>query len=398
MKIVLAYSGGLDTSAVVARYADEGHEVIAVFCDLGQPGDPDLARERADKAGAVVCEIHDCLDDFARDFMTPALLANAKYEGRYPQVSGLSRPCISAVLVDAARRHGADAVAHGCTGKGNDQIRFELSFRTLAPELQVLAPIREWKMSRPASLALLEKKGIGTTATHRNPYSVDESVWGRTCEAGDLEDPWKTPPPAAFTWTTDPLQAPREGATAVVGFHDGLPVSIDGREASFLEVLRALNDLGCRYGYGRIDMIENRRVGIKSREVYEVPGALALIEAHRHLEDLCLEREVLHEKARWEIRWSELVYDGNWFSPLRESFDVLFAHCNQGVDGEVRLLFTPGQCTVEGRRSPNALYDDDLVTYGDNDQFPHDSAPGFIRLWGLSAEEWYKVQRARGKR
>src|SRR5215210_2826853 len=398
MKIVLAYSGGLDTSAVVARYADEGHQVVGVLCDIGQPGDPDLARERAAKAGAVECEVIDCLDTFTRDFMTPALLANARYEGRYPLVSGLSRPCISAVLVDAARRHGADAVAHGCTGKGNDQIRFELSIRTLAPELQVLAPIRDWKMSRPTSLSLLEKKGISTEATRQNPYSVDESVWGRTCEAGDLEDPWQTPRPEAFTWTTDPLRAPREPAVVTVGFRNGLPVSLDGRESSFLDILRALNDAGSRYGWGRIDMIENRRVGIKSREVYEVPGALALIEAHRHLEDLCIEREVLHEKARWEIRWAELVYDGLWFSPLREAYDLLFAHCNQGVDGEVRLRFTPGQCTVEGRRSPNALYDDDLITYGDNDQFPHDAAPGFIRLWGLSAEEWSKVHPPGAKR
>jgi argininosuccinate synthase len=398
MKIVLAYSGGLDTSAVVARYSDEGHQVVAVFCDLGQPGDPDLARERAAKAGAVECEKVDCLEVFARDYMTPALLANAKYEGRYALVSGLSRPCISAVLVDAARRHGADAVAHGCTGKGNDQIRFELSLRTLAPDLKVLAPIRDWKMSRPASLSLLGGKGISTEVTAQSLYSVDESVWGRTCEAGDLEDPWRTPPARAFTWTTDPLQAPRDPAEVVVGFRSGLPASIDGREASFLEILRELNELGSRYGYGRVDMIENRRMGIKSREVYETPGALALIEAHRHLEDLCLEREVLHEKARWEIRWAELVYDGLWFSPLREAFDVLFTHCNQRVDGDVRLLFTPGQCTVVGRRSPNAIYDDDLVTYGDNDQFPHEAAPGFIQIWGLSSVEWSKVHRIGVKR
>jgi argininosuccinate synthase len=396
MKIVLAYSGGLDTSAVVARYSDEGHQVVCVYCDIGQPGDPDLARRRAFQAGAVACDVVDASETFARDFMTPALLANGRYEGRYPLVSGLSRPCISAVLVAAARAHGATAVAHGCTGKGNDQIRFELAIRTLNPDLQVLAPIREWQLTRPASLRLLAAKGIATEATHQSPYSADESLWGRTCEAGALEDPWASPRDDAFTWTSSPEAAPAAPQVVIVGFRDGLPVALDSAERSFNEILRALNEIGCRYGFGRIDMIENRRVGIKSREVYEVPGALALIEAHRQLEDLCLDRDVLHEKARWEVRWAELVYDGLWFSPLREAFDTLFAHCNKGVDGDVRLRFSAGQCTVEGRRSPNALYDEALATYGDDDRFPHEAAPGFIRIWGLASEVWARRRQERG--
>lgn len=383
MKIVLAYSGGLDTSAVVARYTDEGHEVVAVYGELGQPSEVERARARAEKAGAVAFEVADLRDRFASEYLSRALAANALYEGRYPLVSALSRPCISAALVDAARRHDADAVAHGCTGKGNDQVRFEVAFAALAPELAILAPIRDWELSRPEALDLLASKGIDIDLTKRSPYSIDENVWGRSCEAGVLEDPWEAPPEEAFGWTASPSSAPTEPVEVVVDFEDGLPVSVDGGSTSFLGILAVLNDVGGRYGTGRLDMVENRRVGIKSREIYEAPGALALIDAHRHLEDLCLERDFLHEKARLEIRWAELVYDGLWFSPLREALDAFFATGQRGLDGEVRLRFAAGTRRVVGRRSPVSLYDEALATYTEADAFTHTHAEGFVRIWGM---------------
>lgn len=383
MKIVLAYSGGLDTSAVVARYTDEGHEVVAVYGELGQPSEVERARARAEKAGAVAFEVADLRDQFASEYLSRALAANALYEGRYPLVSALSRPCIAAALVDAARRHDADAVAHGCTGKGNDQVRFEVAFAALAPELAILAPIRDWELSRPEALDLLASKGIDIDLTKRSPYSIDENVWGRSCEAGVLEDPWEAPPEEAFGWTASPSSAPTEPVEVVVNFEDGLPVSVDGENTSFLGILAVLNDVGGRYGTGRLDMVENRRVGIKSREIYEAPGALALIDAHRHLEDLCLERDLLHEKARLEIRWAELVYDGLWFSPLREALDAFFATGQHGLDGEVRLRFAAGTRRVVGRRSPVSLYDEALATYTKADAFTHTHAEGFVRIWGM---------------
>lgn len=393
MKIVLAYSGGLDTSAVVARYTDEGHEVVAVYGELGQPSEVERARARAEKAGAVAFEVADLRDHFASEYLSRALAANALYEGRYPLVSALSRPCISAALVDAARRHDADAVAHGCTGKGNDQVRFEVAFAALAPDLAILAPIRDWQLSRPEALDLLASKGIDIDLTKRSPYSIDENVWGRSCEAGVLEDPWEAPPEEAFGWTASPSSAPTEAVEVVVGFEDGLPVSVDGGVTSFLEALEILNDVAGRYGTGRLDMVENRRIGIKSREVYEAPGALALIDAHRHLEDLCLERDLLHEKARLEIRWAELVYDGLWFSPLRQALDAFLSTSQRGLDGEVRLRFAAGTRCVVGRRSPVSLYDEALATYTEADAFTHTHAEGFVRIWGMPTSRVASVRR-----
>ncbi len=404
MRIVLAYSGGLDTTAAVARYTDEGHEVVAVAADVGQPGmgattvdedvPPGEIAARALQAGAVEAEVLDLRRDFTESYLGPALAANARYEGRYPLVSALSRPCISAALVDAARRHHGDAVAHGCTGKGNDQVRFEVSIRALAPDLDVLAPIRDWELSRPVAAALVTAKGIDYDLGRRSPYSIDENMWGRACECGVLEDPWASPPEDAYSWTvTPPVLAPLD---VVLGLRDGLPVSLDGETASFAAILARLNEIGGRYGYGRLDMIENRRVGIKSREVYEVPGALALIEAHQALEDLCLDRDVLHEKARLEIRWAELVYDGLWFTPLRESLDAFFASTQAGLHGDVRLRFSPGRCDTVGRRSPVSLYDEGLATYEEADTFAHADAAGFVRLWGLPAAQWAKVRTRAG--
>jgi len=383
MKIVLAYSGGLDTSAVVARYTEEGHEVVAAYGELGQPSEVERATERATAAGATAIEVLDLRDSYARDYLGPALAANATYEGRYPLVSALSRPCISEALVEVARRHGAHAVAHGCTGKGNDQVRFEISIRALAPDLEVLAPIRDWQLSRADALALVERQGIVVDATHKSPYSIDENVWGRACECGILEDPWAAPPEDAYGWTSAIADAPSEPREVVVGFGDGLPVTVDGAEVTFLQALEILNEIGSRYGTGRLDVIENRLVGIKSREVYEAPGALALIDAHRALEDLCVERSLLHEKARLEIRWAELVYNGLWFSPLREALDAFFATSQAGLDGEVRLRFEPGRAHVVGRRSGVSLYDEGLATYGEGDTFDQSDAVGFVKLFGL---------------
>ena len=395
MKIVLAFSGGLDTTAVVARYADAGHEVVAVYGELGQPGDPVEAETRAFKAGAVAFELADLREPFAERFLTPAVRANARYEGRYPLVSALSRPAIAEALVDSARRHGADACGHGCTGKGNDQVRFEVSLRALAPDLEVLAPIRDWELTRPDALDLVAAHGIDVDATKSSPYSVDENVFGRACECGILEDTWAAPPADAYEWTVDPSDAPSEPFEIVLAFRDGVPVAIDGDELGLVGIVEQLNALGGRYGYGRLDMVENRRVGIKSREVYEVPGALAIVEAHRDLEDLCLERDLIHEKARLEIRWAELVYDGLWFSPLREAIDAFIAEGQRGLDGEVRLRYSPGSCASVGRRSPVSLYDKGLATYDEDDSFDHDDAAGFIHLWGLPTTQWAQV-RARG--
>lgn len=394
MKIVLAYSGGLDTTAVLARYSEEGHEVVAVYAELGQPSKRDVAEDRARKAGAAAVEVVDLREVFCASFLSPALWANVSYEGRYPLVSALSRPCISAALVQAARRYGAQAVAHGCTGKGNDQVRFEVSVRALAPDLDILVPIRDWQLSRLEALDLLESKGIEIDLTKRSPYSIDENVWGRSCEAGVLEDPWVAPPEEAYGWTADPSDLPDEPTEVTVTFADGLPVALDGEPSSFRGVLEHLNAVGGRYGTGRLDMIENRRVGIKSREVYEAPGALALIDAHRQLEDLCLERDLLHDKARLEIRWAELVYDGLWFAPLRAALDAFFAETQKGLAGDVRLRFTPGSCRVVGRRSDVALYDTALATYTEQDAFAHADAEGFIRLWGLPTILWAQVRGA----
>lgn len=399
--VVLAYSGGLDTTVIVHRLSHEhDRQVVALLADVGQGEDLGAAARRALAAGAVDAVVVDARQRFAAEFLARAVAANALYEGRYPLVSALSRPLIAQLLIEEARRRGAGAVAHGCTGKGNDQVRFEVSCGALAPELEVLAPVREWAMSRPEAIAYAEKHGIDIDwISADKPYSVDQNLWGRTVEAGVLEDPWKAPPEDAFAWTVPPAStsAVRE---LVVSFENGLPVALhagcaggQAPEASgFAEVVAALNRHGGAAGFGRIDMIENRRVGIKSREVYEVPGALATIAAHRELEDLTLDRDVLHEKARLEIRYAELVYDGLWFSPLRAALDAFVVETQQAVTGEVRLELSPGRCQVTGRRARYALYRPDLATYDAGDTFDHEAGRGFVTLWGLPARTWARVR------
>jgi argininosuccinate synthase len=395
-RVVLAYSGGLDTSVAVRWLQEElGVEVVALAVDVGQGDDFEAIRRRALGAGAVESVVVDAKAEMADEFVVPAIAANARYEGKYPLVSALSRPVIVRHLVAEARRHGADAVAHGCTGKGNDQVRFEVGTRALAPDLEILAPARVWGMTRADCVDYAARHGIPVEATKEKVYSIDENLWGRAIECGALEDPWAPPPEDAFTLT-------RPGATAerqvVVGFDSGVPVSLDGRRLPVVELVAELGAAVGAYGWGRIDMVENRRVGIKSRETYECPAAMALLVAHADLEDLTLERDVAHEKARLEPRWAELVYDGLWFSPLKDALDAFFASTQRHVSGEVRLTLRPGACFVSGRRSPVSLYDHGLATYDAADTFAHGDAEGFVRLWGLGVATWAARQGGSGAR
>ncbi len=388
-RVVLAYSGGLDTSVAVKWIQEEwGAEVIALAVDVGQSADDDweTIRLRALAAGAVEAIVVDAQEEFATDYCLPALRANALYEGKYPLVSALSRPVIVKHLVRAAREHGADAVAHGCTGKGNDQVRFEVSSRALAPDLEVLAPVRVWGFTREDSIDYAAAHDIPIKVRKDNPYSIDENLWGRAIECGAIEDPWAAPPSEPYALTTDPAQAPTDPWELVLGFESGVPVSLDGEAMPLHRLVGAVGKLVGSYGWGRLDMVENRRVGIKSREVYECPGALALILAHADLESITLERDLLREKARLEPRYAELVYDGLWFSPLRAAFDAFVEASQTPVTGEVRLRLEPGRCTVSGRRSPAGLYDYELATYDAADAFRHEDAAGFVRLWGLGLE------------
>lgn len=391
--VVLAYSGGLDTTVIVHRLVHEQHrEVVALLADVGQGEDLAQAAARATAAGASDVVVVDARKRFADEFLVPAIAANALYERRYPLVSALSRPLIVQLLVEEAQRRGAGALAHGCTGKGNDQVRFEVGFGALAPHLETLAPVRDLAMSRPEAMEYAAKNGVDVGWISRSkPWSVDQNLWGRAIEAGVLEDAWFAPPEEAFAWTGSPL-AQREPREIVVEFLGGLPVAVDGEAVDVATAVERLNALVGPYGFGRVDMLENRRVGIKSREIYEVPGALALLTAHQELEDLTLDRDLLHEKARLEQRYAELVYDGLWFSPLKDALDAFMSQTQQAVTGEVRLQASPGRCVVTGRRGPAPLYRADLATYEVEDAFDHTAARGFVRLWGQSVRTWAAVR------
>jgi argininosuccinate synthase len=393
-KVVLAYSGGLDTSVAVRWMTEEMKvEVIAVAADVGQGGDWEAIKQRALAAGAVEAVVVDVREEFANDFVAPALKANAKYEGKYPLISSLSRPIIVKHLVAAARRFGADAIGHGCTGKGNDQVRFEVSTAALAPDLEVLAPVRGWGLTREESIEYAAKWNIPITVTKASPYSIDQNLWGRTIECGILEDPWEQPPEEVYELTTPTATGPTE---LVISFEKGLPIALDGERMGLAELIGRVDRIVGSYGWGRIDMVENRRVGIKSREVYECPGALALLMAHADLEDLTLERDLAHEKARLEPRYAELVYDGLWYSPLKEALDAFVDSSQEFVTGEVRLRCElPGRCIVAGRRSDVGLYDYSLATYEAADRFRHQDAEGFVRLWGLGVATWARRQVSR---
>ena len=392
-RVVLAYSGGLDTSIGVRWLKEEkGYDVVAVAVDIGQPEDWDQVLERGQLAGAEEVRIIDAKRRLADEFLAPAIKANALYEGKYPLVAGLSRPLIADEVVQVAREVGAEAVAHGCTGKGNDQVRFEVTFASRAPDLKIVAPIREAQISRAQSVAWAQEWGI-PIASVAGSYSIDENMWGRCCECGPIEDPWNPPPDDAFARTAHPSKRPSEPAEVTIAFERGVPVAIDGAAMSLDRIIKTIDELAGSYGYGRLDMIENRRVGIKSREVYEVPGALSLITAHQALEDLNLERDLGHFKPLLEQRFAELTYDGLWFSPLMGAIQGFVDQSQENVTGEVRLQYNPGTMMVVGRRSDLALYDEDLATYGDSDSFNHDDAEGFVRLWGLSLKTWAARQK-----
>ncbi len=391
-RVVLAYSGGLDTSVAVHwMTAELGVEVIAVAVDVGQEADFEAIRLRALAAGAVEAVVVDAKDEFAADFIAPSLAANALYEGRYPLVSALSRPVIVRHLVAEARRHGAGAVAHGCTGKGNDQVRFEVGTRALAPDLDILAPVRVWGMTREETISYAEKHDLPITISRERIYSIDENLWGKAIECGVLEDPWAAPPEDVFSLTVPTATEPVE---LVVGFEAGVPVSLDGTPLRLVDLIAKVGAVTGSTGFGRVDMVEGRRVGIKSREVYECPASLALIAAHQDLEGLTLERDVAHEKLRLEPRFAELAYDGMWFSPLREAISAFVTSTQQHVTGEVRLRVCPGGgLDVVGRRSPVGLYDHGLATYDAADSFRHEDAEGFVRIFGLGVKTWAAGQR-----
>jgi argininosuccinate synthase len=390
-RAVLAYSGGLDTSVTIRWLVEQGFEVVAVAVDVGQREDFGQIAERGHVAGASEVRVVDAVDRFAEEILRPAIRANGLYEAKYPMVSSLARPLIAREVVEVAREVGASAVAHGCTGKGNDQVRFEVAFGVLAPDLEILAPIRDAGIPREKALVLAEEWGIPVAAV-AGSYSIDENLWGRTAECGPLEDPWRAPPEDAFDRTAEPEDRPATPAEVVVDFERGIPVALDGGGLPLVDLIRSLDALGGTYGFGRVDMVENRRVGIKSRELYEVPAALAIITAHRALEDLTLEREVAHYKAAVEQRWADLVYDGQWFSPLRLALDAFVDATQTHVTGEVRLRFEPGTCTVVGRRSDAALYDLSLATYGGGDAFDQTLAGGFVKLYGLPLRVWSAKQ------
>jgi argininosuccinate synthase len=386
-RVVLAYSGGLDTSVAIGWIAEQtGAEVIAVAIDVGQGGE-DLAtiQKRALACGATDAEVVDAKEEFATGYCVPALRANALYQDRYPLVSALSRPLIVKHLARVARERGADAVAHGCTGKGNDQVRFEVGLASLAPGVKVLAPVRDSGMTRDKAIAFAEENGLPIDVTSRSPYSIDQNVWGRSCETGHLEDIWEAPHDDVWAYTSDPAQ-PREPDDLVISFSEGVPVAIDGRPLSPLAIVSELNERAGAHGVGRVDMVENRLVGIKSREIYEAPAAITLITAHAELESVCVERDLARFKRHAEQRWTELVYDGLWFSPLKGALDAFMSEASRHVTGDVRVRLHGGRAVVTGRRSPQSLYDYKLATYDTGDTFDQGLAKGFVELWGLPSK------------
>ena len=383
-RIVLAYSGGLDTSVAIGWIAEKtGAEVIAVAVDVGQGGeDMNAIRERALACGAVEAVVADARDEFANEYCLPALKANALYMDRYPLVSALSRPVIVKHMVAAAKKYGASRVAHGCTGKGNDQVRFEVGTGALAPELTSYAPVRDSGMTRDKAIAFAEAKGLPIDVNKKSPFSIDQNVWGRAVETGFLEDIWNAPTEAVYSYTKDPT-LPAQPDEVTITFEKGVPIAIDGKKVTMLQAIEEMNARAGAHGVGRIDMVEDRLVGIKSREVYEAPGAIALITAHQELENVCVERDLARFKRQAEQRWSELVYDGLWFSPLKDALDGVMNFANEKVSGEIRLKLHGGRAWVTGRRSDYSLYDFDLATYDEGDTFDQSLAKGFVDLWGL---------------
>jgi argininosuccinate synthase len=392
-KVVLAYSGGLDTTVAIPWLKEKkGADVVALTVDVGQPVDLATVRERALATGAEAAHVVDARAEFAEEFIAPAIRANLLYEGIYPLSTALARPLIARHLVAVARREGAAFIAHGCTGKGNDQVRFDLSTGSLAPDLGVIAPAREWNMTREAEVAYASSRGITVASGPKTPYSTDENLWGRSVECGILEDPSVEPPEEVYGWTTSPAAAPDEPTYVRIGFEHGRPVSLDGTPLTLLDLVGRLNRIAGASGVGRIDHLESRVVGIKSREVYECPAATVLIDAHRALESLVLPRDVLEFKRGVEQRYAGLVYDGLWFSPLRGALDAFVTATQDRVSGEVAMKLFKGSARVAGRRSPYSLYQHGLATYSSGDRFRQELAEGFIYVWGLPSRTWSSIE------
>lgn len=398
-KCVLAYSGGLDTSVCIKWLQEEkGLDVIAVVGEVGQEHDGlEAVKAKALRTGALECYVLDMREIFANEYLDKALAANAMFEQKYPLVSALSRPLISKHLVDIAHKTGAKYIAHGCTGKGNDQVRFETSIKALDPDIEIIAPVREWDLkTRNEEMDWAAAHGVEVPTSKENPYSIDDNLWGRAIECGVLENPWNMPPTDIYTMTVHPEEAPDQATFVEVSFNAGIPCALDGEEMSYLQIIEKMNQIAGSNGFGRIDMIENRMVGVKSRECYEAPGALSLIAAHRALEEMCLEREVMRYKYHVELDWATLVYNGQWFSPLKAALDAFLKQTQKCVTGTIRLKFYKGTCTVVGRKSDFSLYDYGLATYDSADTFNHASAKGFIDLYSLSTTTWSANRRAQG--
>ncbi|MFC2949051.1 argininosuccinate synthase [Virgibacillus sediminis] len=386
-KIVLAYSGGLDTSVAIKWLQDKyNYDVIAVALDVGEGKDLEFVKNKAIDVGAVKSYVVDAKSMYAEDYVLPALQANLLYEQKYPLISALSRPLIAKILTAIAEKEGAVAVAHGCTGKGNDQVRFDVAFTALNPELEIVAPVREWAMSREEEIDYAKEHGIPIPIDLDNPFSIDQNLWGRSNECGVLEDPWQEAPKEAYELTTDPVEAPDEPQTIQITFEQGKPVSLDGEALPMEDLILKLNEIAGKHGVGRIDHVENRLVGIKSREIYEAPAALTLIAAHQELEALTLPREVAQFKPTVEQKLAQTVYDGLWYSPLTEALKSFIKETQKHVSGTVKVKLYKGHAQVVGRESSSSLYDLDLATYAKEDAFDHKAALGFIKLWGLPTQ------------
>ncbi|TET95815.1 MAG: argininosuccinate synthase [Dehalococcoidia bacterium] len=383
-KIVLAYSGGLDTSVAVPWLKEErGYDVIALTVDVGMQRQREEVQSRALAAGAAKFVWREAQETFVRHFAFPALAAGAVYQGRYPLATALARPLIARELVEVARAEGATAVGHGCTGKGNDQVRFDVSVQALAPELRIVAPVRDWDMDREAEIAYAQERSIPVPVTRDSPYSIDENLWGRSVECGVLEDPWQEPPPDVYEWTVAPAEAPDAPAYVEIGFEAGLPVSLDGRESAPASLVLRLNELAGEHGVGRVDMVEDRLVGIKSREIYEAPAAVTLLAAHEALEQMTLSKDQRRLKARIAQEYAELIYNGLWFTAHHQDLAAYVQSTQRYVMGTVRVKLHKGTATAVGRKSPRSLYDFSLATYDRSDRFDKTAAPGFIHIWGL---------------
>ncbi|MEZ2122073.1 MULTISPECIES: argininosuccinate synthase [unclassified Corynebacterium] len=397
-RVVLAYSGGLDTSVAIPYLAKmTGGEVVAVALDLGQGGeDMESVRQRALDCGAVEAVVVDAKDEFAEEYCLPTIKANGMYMKQYPLVSAISRPLIVKHLVEAAEEHGGTHVAHGCTGKGNDQVRFEVGFADMNPDLKIIAPARDFAWTRDKAIAFAEDINLPIEQSTKSPFSIDQNVWGRAVETGFLEDLWNPPTKDLYAYTEDPAMgnAPDE---LIISFEGGVPVAIDGKKVTVLEAIEELNRRGGAQGVGRLDMVEDRLVGIKSREVYEAPGAMVLITAHQALEDVTVERELARYKRLIDARWSEEVYDGLWFAPLKRSLDAFIESTQENVTGDIRVVLHGGRVTVNGRRSESSLYDFNLATYDTGDTFDQTLARGFVELHGLSSKIACRRDREAGK-